>query len=132
MNSSDAVSVGSVFDAASPQAMRAPVTAVRARMILLARSAVSLIHSLRNAAGTARRSFDRVRAAKPSLVVKVIVGLVMLMVRVPLRLECRSGLEGSGGGELGGRPGHVEEGLLERRGDLAELGEADAVLEPEL
>ena len=79
--------MGSVAVAAKTPAMTAPMIAVSARITLLARRAVSLIHSLRSAAGTARTSSDRVRTAERSLVVQETVGLgtvelVMVMVLV--------------------------------------------------
>src|SRR5688572_13712506 len=108
MNSSDAVSVGSVALAARTPAMRAPVTAVRARITLFARRAVSLIHSLCRAAGTARTSSNWVRRAERSLVVQGMVGLVMFMVLVLWGSKFVRRWGRSGGGELGGGPSHVE------------------------
>src|SRR6187401_2484275 len=104
MKSSDAVRFGSVAVAARPPATTAPMTAVMARITLLARRAVSLIHSLRRAAGTARRSSDAVRTAVRSAVVhtvvgRAMVGLVAVMVQV-LRVRSEGGVRGSGGDEL--------------------------------
>src|SRR4051812_9181951 len=77
MNSSEAVRFGSVAVAARPPAMTAPMMAVMARITLLARSAVSLIHSLRRAAGTARRSLEEVRVAVRSAAVQAAAGFTM-------------------------------------------------------
>ena len=114
MNSSDAVRFFFVADDASAQAMSAPTTGVRAKITLLARREASLIHSLLRAAGTVLTSSRRVRSAVRLLVVQGMAGLVVAMVRVPL-LVLRFGAEvgGSGGGELGGGAGHVEQAVLE-------------------
>src|SRR5688500_12110170 len=82
MNSSEAVSVGSLVVAASTAAMSPPTTAVTPRITLLARRAVSLIHSARRAAGTAPTSADRVRTAELSLIVHGVVGMMRFMVLV--------------------------------------------------
>lgn len=63
MNSSDTVSVESVAVAARAPAITEPTRAVMPRITRLAGSVVILIHSLRTAAGTARRSWPGVRRA---------------------------------------------------------------------
>ena len=78
MNSSAAVSVGSLFVAARTAAMSAPIAPVATTITLLARRAVSLTHPLCRAAGTARTSSERVRRAERSPVGLVTVGLVMV------------------------------------------------------
>src|SRR4051812_29375508 len=113
MNSSEAFRVASVAVAASAQAMVPPIPAANARITLLARSVDTLIHSLLNAAGTARRSLLWVRAVESTATTVEMAGLVMVMVRIPS--ECRSDrmVGRSGGGELGGGAGHREQGVLE-------------------
>src|SRR5688500_18249621 len=98
-------------------------------MAVFERSVVTLMYSLRTTAGSAERSCARVRVAccggaVSALWVLVGVGVAVLLMEVSFVDGVRAVLlrrGASGGGELRGARGEVEQAVLERAGRLGEL-----------